>query len=81
MDIVERLRSVDISWSREAADEIEQLRKDKQRGFELMDALIIRIHRLRQVLYRIASISDDPEFGVPPMTTVTKIAQDALEEE
>ena len=80
-DIVDRLRTVDISWSREAADEIEQLRKDKQLGFELMDAFIIRIHRLRQVLYRIASISDDPEFGVPPMTTVTKIAQDALEKE
>jgi hypothetical protein len=86
-DIVERLRTVDISWSQEgewcaeAADEIEQLRKDKQHGFELMDAFIIRIHRLKQVLRLIANMESDPEFGVLPMTTVQKIAQDALDEE
>jgi hypothetical protein len=80
-DIVERLRSVDISWSREAADEIEQLRKDKKLGFELMDALIIRVHRLRQSLYRIANIGHDEDFGLLPITAAQKIAQDALDNE
>jgi hypothetical protein len=86
-DIVDRLRTVDISWSQEAewcaeaADEIEQLRKDKQHGFELMDAFIIRIHRLKEVLRSIASMESDPEFGVPPIATVQKIAQDILDDE
>ena len=81
-DIVDRLRVLNFMgpWS-EAADEIEQLRKDKQLGFELMDALIIRVHWLRQSLYRIANMASDPEFGVPPIATAQKIAQDALDEE
>jgi len=59
-DIVERLRTVDISWSQEgeliawAADEIEQLRKDKQLAFELMDVFIKENNRLKQVLQQIA---------------------------
>jgi hypothetical protein len=68
-------------YLREAADEIEQLRKDKKLGFELMDALIIRIHRLKEVLRSIANMESDPEFGVPPIATAQKIAQDALEDE
>jgi hypothetical protein len=86
-DIVDRLRTVDISWSQEAewcaeaADEIIKLRKDKKLEFELMDTFVKENKRLRQVLYRIASMSDDPEFGVPPMTTVTRIAQNALEDD
>ena len=68
-DIVDRLRTVDISWSQEAewcaeaADEIIKLPKDKKLEFELMDTFVKEIKRLRQVLYRIASMSDDPEFG------------------
>lgn len=86
-DIVERLRTVDISWSQEgewcaeAADEIINLRKDKKMAFELMDTFIKEINRLKRGLHQIASMSDDPEFGVPPMTTAQKIAQDALEDE
>ena len=86
-DIVDRLRTVDISWSQEAewcaeaADEIIQLREHKNRSPELMVWFAEENKRLRQVLYRIASMSDDPEFGVPPMTTVTRIAQNALEDE
>ena len=86
-DIVDRLRTVDISWSQEAewcaeaADEIIQLRRDNKLAFELMDTFVKEIKRLRQVLYRIASMSDDPEFGVPPMTTVTRIAQNGLDDE
>ena len=86
-DIVDRLRTVDISWSQEAewcaeaADEIIQLREDKKFGFELMDTFVKEINRLKQVLRLIANMESDPEFGVPPMATVQKIAQDALEKE
>jgi len=34
--------------------EIEQLRRDKQLGFELMDVFIKKINRLKQVLQQIA---------------------------
>lgn len=53
-DIVDRLRTVDISWSQEAewcaeaADEIIQLRKDNKLAFELMDTLVKEINRLKQ---------------------------------
>ena len=86
-DIVDRLRTVDISWSQEAewcaeaADEIIQLRKDNKLAFELMDTFVKEINRLKRGLRLIASMSDDPEFGVPPMATVQKIAQDTLDEE
>ena len=55
-DIVERLRTVDISWSQEgewcaeAADEIIKLREDKKFGFELMDTFVKEINRLKQLL-------------------------------
>jgi hypothetical protein len=86
-DIVDRLRTVDISWSQEgewcaeAADEIIKLREDKKLAFELMDTFVKEINRLKQLLRLIASMESDPEFGVPPMTTAQKIAQDALEKE
>jgi hypothetical protein len=86
-DIVERLRTVDISWSQEgewcaeAADEIIQLRKDNKLAFELMDTFVKEINRMKQVLRLIASMESDPEFGVPPMATVQKIAQDILDDE
>ena len=57
MDIVERLRDttgIHENLIYEAADEIEQLRKDKQLGFELMDTFIKEINRLKQVLQQIA---------------------------
>jgi len=41
------------TW-KEADDEIEQLRKDKQLGFELMDTFVKEINRLKQVLQQIA---------------------------
>lgn len=87
MDIVERLRGVNISWSQEgelcaeAADEIIKLREDKKFGFELMDTFVKEINRLKQALYRIANMESDTEFGVPPIATSQKIAQDALEDE
>ena len=60
MDIVDRLRTVDISWSQEgewcaeAADEIIKLREDKKLAFELMDVFIKENNRLKQVLQQIA---------------------------
>ena len=60
MDIVERLKTVDISWSQEgeliawAADEIIKLREDKKLAFELMDVFIKENNRLKQVLQQIA---------------------------
>jgi hypothetical protein len=86
-DIVERLRTVDISWSQEgewcaeAADEIIKLREDKKLAFELMDTFVKEINRLKQVLYSIASIEIDPDFGTLPISEAQKIAQDALEKE
>jgi hypothetical protein len=86
-DIVDRLRTVDISWSQEgewcaeAADEIIQLRKDNKLAFELMDTFVKEINRMKQVLRLIASMESDPEFGLPPITAAQKIAQDALEKE
>lgn len=41
------------TW-KEADDEIEQLRKDKQLGFELMDTFVKENNRLKQVLQQIA---------------------------
>jgi hypothetical protein len=59
-DIVDRLRTVDISWSQEgewcaeAADEIIKIREDKKLAFELMDVFIKENNRLKQVLQQIA---------------------------
>jgi len=74
-DIVERLRTVDISWNEHgelcawAADEIIQLREDKKLAFELMDVFIKETNRVKKVLHRIAK-----------MQSAQKIAQDALKE-
>lgn len=46
-------------------------------GVYLMD----EIERLREALRQIANMESDPEFGFPPMATVQKIAQDALDDE
>ena len=75
-DIVERLRTVDISWNQEgelcaeAADEIIKLREDKKLAFQLMDVFVKERNRLKQVLRLIAN-----------MQSAQKIAQDALEDE
>ena len=86
-DIVERLRTVDISWSQEgewcaeAADEIIKIREDKKLAFELMDVFVKEINRMKQVLRLIVNMKSDPEFGILPMAAAQKIAQDALEDE
>jgi hypothetical protein len=86
-DIVDRLRTVDISWSQEgewcaeAADEIIKLREDKKLAFELMDTFVKEINRMKQVLRLIASMKHDEDFGLPPIGDAMKIAQKALEKE
>ena len=54
MDIVERLREHNEPpfdyIAHEAAAEIEQLRKDKKLGFELMDTFIKEINRLKHMI-------------------------------
>jgi hypothetical protein len=83
-DIVERLREHNEPpfdyIAHEAATEIQQLRRDRKLDFELMDTFVKEINRLKRVLRLIASMESDPEFGVPPMATAQKIAQDALED-
>ena len=85
MDIVEKLREHNEPpfdyIAHEAASEIEQLREDKKRGFELMDTFVREINRLRRELRRIASIEIDPDFGALPISDAQKIAQDALEDD
>ena len=77
-DIVERLRTVDISWSQEgewcaeAADEIIKLREDKNKSHELMVLFVGEIKQLRRGMQRIANME---------MATVQKIAQDILDDE
>jgi hypothetical protein len=74
IDIVDRLRTVDISWSQEgeliaeAADEIIKIREQKKLAFELINVLIKEANRVKKVLHRIAK-----------MQSAQKIAQDALE--
>lgn len=78
MDIVERLKTVDISWNQqgelcaEAADEIIHLREHKNKSHELMVLFVGEIKRLRRGMQRIANME---------MATVQKIAQDILDDE
>jgi len=46
----------------EAADEIEQLRKDKQLGFELMDVFIKEINRLKHMIAQYALYDEGPRL-------------------
>ena len=70
-DIVERLREwknstlfnavdLDPSDMDEAASEIEQLRRDKQLGFELMDVFIKQINQLKKEVARAALYDEGP---------------------
>jgi len=66
MDIVERLREHNEPpfdyISHEAAAEIEQLRKDKQLAFELMDVFIKEINRLKKEVARATLYDDGPRL-------------------
>jgi len=65
MDIVERLREHNEPpfdyIAHEAADEIEQVRKDKQLGLELMDVFIKEINRLKHMIAQYALYDEGPD--------------------
>lgn len=65
-DIVERLREHNEPpfdyISHEAAAEIEQLRKDKKLGFELMDTFIKEINRLKHMIAQYALYDEGPRL-------------------
>ena len=81
-DIVDRLRVLNFTgpW-REAADEIERLREENRMYWTRYWDMAQAFERRGNALHRIASMRADPEFGAPPMATVQKIAQKALEKE
>jgi hypothetical protein len=66
MDIVERLREHNEPpfdyIAHEAAAEIEQLRKDKKLGFELMDTFIKEINRLKHMIAQYALYDEGPRL-------------------
>ena len=61
-----------------AADEIEQLREESRMYWAKYWNMAQAFERRGNALHRIASMRSDPEFGVPPIMTVQKIAQEAL---
>ena len=65
----------------DALKEIEQLREETVTYWAKYWDMAQAFERRGNALHRIASLSADPEFGAPPMATVQKIAQKALEKE
>jgi len=61
-----------------AIDEIERLREENRMYWNRYWAMAQAFERRGNALHRIASMRSDPEFGVPPIMTVQKIAQEAL---
>ena len=64
-----------------AIDEIERLREENRMYWTRYWDMAQEFERRGNALHRIASMRSDPEFGVPPIMTVQKIAQKALEKE
>ena len=61
-----------------AIDEIERLREENRMYWTRYWNMAQAFERRGNALHRIASMRSDPEFGVPPIMTVQKIAQEAL---
>ena len=61
-----------------AIDEIERLRGENRMYWTRYWDMAQAFERRGNALHRIASMRSDPEFGVPPIMTVQKIAQEAL---
>jgi hypothetical protein len=61
-----------------AIDEIERLREENRMYWTRYWAMAQAFERRGNALHRIASMRADPDFGVPPIMTVQKIAQEAL---
>ena len=64
-----------------AIDEIERLREENRMYWTRYWDMAQAFERRGNALHRIASMRSDPEFGVPPIMTIQKIAQKALEKE
>ena len=64
-----------------AIDEIERLREENRMYWTRYWNMAQSFERRGNALHRIASMRSDPEFGVPPIMTVQKIAQEALRKE
>ncbi len=64
-----------------AIDEIERLREENRMYWTRYWDMAQAFERRGNALHRIASMRSDPEFGVPPIMTVQKIAQEALRKE
>lgn len=65
----------------DAQKEIERLREENRMYWTRYWDMAQAFERRGNALHRIASMRADPEFGAPPMATVQKIAQEALEKE
>ena len=65
----------------DAQKEIERLREENRMYWTRYWDMAQAFERRGNALHRIASMRSDPEFGVPPIMTVQKIAQKALEKE
>ena len=61
-----------------AIEEIERLREENRMYWTRYWNMAQAFERRGNALHRIASVRSDPEFGVPPIMTVQKIAQEAL---
>ena len=65
----------------DAQKEIARLREENRMYWTRYWDMAQAFERRGNALHRIASMRADPEFGAPPMATVQKIAQKALEKE
>ena len=65
----------------DAREEIDWLREETVTYWAKYWNMAQAFERRGNALHRIASMRSDPEFGAPPMATVQKIAQKALEKE
>ena len=90
-DTIEQLRG-QVDFERECREdtyadlekqdaEIERLREENRMYWTRYWDMAQAFERRGNALHRIASMRADPEFGAPPMATVQKIAQKALEKE
>ena len=80
-DLIFELEKQIKNTSSDAQKEIERLREENRMYWTRYWDMAQAFERRGNALHRIASMRADPEFGAPPMATVQKIAQEALEKE
>ena len=67
-----------LDVNKELLAENERLREENRMYWTRYWDMAQAFERRGNALHRIASMRSDPEFGVPPIMTVQKIAQEAL---